>query len=83
MNGFEALTAASMKNSSIFWDLMPCRACCLPHDGFLFRLLLKTEEVYSSEISVHFYRNIRRYIPEDRTLQNECKREKGGKETKV
>jgi hypothetical protein len=33
-------------------------------------LALKTEAIYSSEMSVKFYRAIRRYIPEDKYLQS-------------
>jgi hypothetical protein len=70
--GFEVLTTAVM-TGTIFWDITPCSALkvnrpftlvsCSAHSS-----TLKMETICSSETSVDFQQNTRRYIPEDRTL---------------
>jgi hypothetical protein len=37
-------------------------------ESLVLTLTLKKEEEHSSKISVHFYHNIRRHVPEDSTL---------------
>jgi hypothetical protein len=49
----------------------PSSACFLLHTGFLLSPSTPTVvTTYSSETSVHFQRTTRRYIPQDKTLDN-------------
>jgi hypothetical protein len=65
--------------SSIFWDVTPCiplKVNHFPHASTLVSCLayfstLKMETIFSSEASVDFQQNIRHYIPEDRTLNDD------------
>jgi hypothetical protein len=38
--------------------------------GFCYSLALKMEAVSSSEMAIHFYQTIRRYISEDNTIRS-------------
>jgi hypothetical protein len=77
------------RENSIIWDITPCSplkvslhfegACRLLLQGILlaYYSTLSIEATFSSEASAEFQRNTRRYISEDRTLENHrCERRK-------
>jgi hypothetical protein len=72
---FEVLTAVVMK-SSAFWSIMPCSlkpATCLTLVSCLTQSsTLKMEATCSFKTFADFQRTIKRYIPEDVTLQISC-----------
>lgn len=57
-------------NTSIFWDITPYCGLKFKQESSMKHRYLLHGEICSSEMSVDFKRNIRRYVPEHGILQN-------------
>lgn len=57
-------------NTSIFWDKTPYCGLKFKQESSMKHPYLLHEEICSFDMSVDFKRNIRRYIPEHRLIQN-------------